>query len=254
MPNLAFDPSGNLVTGGVTSSANFPTTDGAYDRTFNGSYDACIARISSDGSVLVWCTFLGGYAGDSAQSLAVDSLGNVFISGQTASSDFPATPGAFDTTWNGSKDAFVAELSSTGSVLIWSTFFGGNSDEWGPSIALDPSGDAVVVTQGGSDAYALEAIERIEFLFDVSGVEDPRQAPGLIKAIHLFQNRPNPMTTGTQIGFDLPQDGKVEPSIYDPGGRLVRTLLAEERATGRHPIAWDGTNEAGRKVPGRVYF
>ncbi len=112
----------------------------------------------------------------------------------------------------------------------------------------------VVVTQGAPDTYATEGIARIEFLFGFSSVEDPREAPSLIRAIHLFQNRPNPMSTGAQIGFELPQAGMVELSIYSPDGRLVRTLVAEDRAAGRHSIAWDGTNEAGEKAPSGAYF
>lgn len=112
----------------------------------------------------------------------------------------------------------------------------------------------VVVTGGGSNAYATESIERIEFLFEFSSVEDPREAAGVIHAIHLFQNRPNPMSSGTQISFELPQAGTVELSIYSPDGRLVRTLLAEEREAGRHTVAWDGLNEVGRKASGGAYF
>jgi hypothetical protein len=112
----------------------------------------------------------------------------------------------------------------------------------------------VVVTGSGSDEYATEAIERIEFLFEFSGVEDPREAAGMVAAIHLFQNRPNPVSSGTRIGFELPRAGKVELAVYSADGRLVRMLVAEERAAGRHTIGWDGLNEAGRKVASGAYF
>ena len=135
---------------------------------------------------------------------------------------------------------------------------GGESAVYGLSeitrIGFEGEETLVVVTAGGSEAYATESIARIEFLFEFSSVEDPREAAGLIKALRLFQSRPNPVTTGTQISFELPQAGKVELSIYSPDGRLVRTLLAEERAAGRHAIAWDGADEAGRRVPGGAYF
>ena len=121
-------------------------------------------------------------------------------------------------------------------------------------ISFEGEETLVVVTGSGSEAYATEAIERIEFLFEFSSVEDPREAAGLITAIHLFQSRPNPMRSGAQISFELPQAGTVELSVYGADGRLVRTLLAEEREAGRHTIAWDGANEAGRKVPGGAYF
>jgi len=112
----------------------------------------------------------------------------------------------------------------------------------------------VVVTGSGSDSYGTETIQRIEFLFDFSSVEDPTEAAGLIEALHLFQNQPNPFSPKTQIGFELPRAGKVELVIHAPDGRLVRTLAAGEHAAGRHTVGWDGLNDAGRKVSGGVYF
>jgi len=121
-------------------------------------------------------------------------------------------------------------------------------------IGFDGGETLVVVTGGGSDAYATEAIERIEFLLEFSSVEDPRETAGLIRAIHLLQNRPNPMSSGTQIAFELGRAGKVGLSIYSADGRLVRTLVAEDRAAGRHSVVWDGMNEEGRRVPSGAYF
>ena len=112
----------------------------------------------------------------------------------------------------------------------------------------------VVVTGSGSDSYGTETIQRIEFLFDFSSVEDPTEAAGLIDALHLFQNQPNPFSPETQISFELPREGKVELTIYAPDGRLVRRLVAGEHAAGRHTARWDGLNAAGRKVSGGVYF
>ena len=112
----------------------------------------------------------------------------------------------------------------------------------------------VVVTGSGSDSYGTETIQRIEFLWDFSSVADPTEAAGLIDAIHLFQNQPNPFSPETQITFDLPQAGKAELQIFSPDGRLVRKLVAGEHAAGRHTVRWDGMNDAGRKVPGGVYF
>ena len=76
----------------------------------------------------------------------------------------------------------------------------------------------VVVTTEGSDNYATESIIRIEFLWGLSSVEDPRDAAALISAIHLFQNQPNPFSPETQIGFDLPRTGQVELAIVDGKG------------------------------------
>ena len=112
----------------------------------------------------------------------------------------------------------------------------------------------VVVTGCGSDSYGTETVQRIDFLFDFSSVEDPTEAAALIDALHLFQNRPNPFSPETHIHFELPRAGKVELSIYSPDGRLVRALVTGERAVGRHSIVWDGLNDAGRKVSGGAYF
>ncbi len=112
----------------------------------------------------------------------------------------------------------------------------------------------VVVTGSGSDNYATESISRVEVLWDFSGVQDPKDAATLIKAIHLFQNQPNTFSPQTQIRFELPQAGEVELGIYSPDGRLVRTLVSGKHAAGSQVVRWDGLNYSGRKAPGGVYF
>ncbi len=112
----------------------------------------------------------------------------------------------------------------------------------------------IVVTAGGPDSYPTEEIVRIEFLMDVAGAPTPEAAAQALKAIRLFQNQPNPFSSDTQIAFDLPQAGAAELAIYSPDGRLVRTLLAGERSTGRQTVRWDGLDDAGRKAAGGVYF
>lgn len=119
---------------------------------------------------------------------------------------------------------------------------------------FDEEGALVIMAQSGSDWYAIESIARIEFLFDFSGATDPRDASVLIDAVHLLQNRPNPILTGTRIAFDLPIAGTTVLSLYDSEGRLLRTLVSEEREAGRHVVTWDGQDEAGRPLPGGAYF
>jgi hypothetical protein len=105
------------VTGG-TSSADYPTTPGAFDTTFNrGSdaffvSDAFVTKLNASGSALAYSTFLGGTDFDSSQGIAVDGMGRVYITGFTLSADYPTTPGAFDTSYNVGYccDAFVTKL------------------------------------------------------------------------------------------------------------------------------------------------
>jgi hypothetical protein len=123
--------------------------------------------------------------------------------------------------------------------------------EW---IGFEGAETLVVVTPSGSDYYPASSIIRIEFLWETSAVEDPKDAARLVKAIHLFQNLPNPFSPQTRIGFDLPLAGEVELGIYSPEGRLVRTLVTGKREAGRHEVYWDGRNDSERKVSSGVYF
>jgi hypothetical protein len=141
---VAMDGSGNTYITGTTNSANFPTTSGAFNKTLNGGEDVFVAKLNPTGSALLYSTYVGGASSDSASKIAIDSSGSAYITGTTASSDFPATPGAFDTTYNGNQDAFVAKLNAAGSDLLYATFLGGAEQDAGMAIALDLSGNAYV--------------------------------------------------------------------------------------------------------------
>src|SRR5204862_4378477 len=89
--------------------------------------------------------FLGGYADEFAYGIAVDGTGYAYVTGYTLSTDFPTTPGAFDTTYNGNFDVFVTKLHPNGSApLVYSTFLGGSGSESGWGIAVDGTGSAFV--------------------------------------------------------------------------------------------------------------
>ncbi|MFC1572140.1 FlgD immunoglobulin-like domain containing protein [Candidatus Eisenbacteria bacterium] len=141
-------------------------------------------------------------------------------------------------------------------ALIIHQVGGGMSVYFLPGIErLSFEGDTLlVVSEVGTDTYAAETIVRIEFDLQFSDVRDPDNAAALVKALHLFQNQPNPFSPETRIEFDLPQAGQAELSIYSVNGRLIRTLVNEERAAGPHSVRWDGQDDAGQKVAGGVYF
>jgi hypothetical protein len=116
-------------------------------------------------------------------------------------------------------------------------------------------GDTLLVLGAdGSDGFALVSIARIEFLGGFSGITDPEDTVGLLNAMRLFQNQPNPFTPLTRIGFDLAQTGRVELGIYSVDGRLIRMLVKEQRAAGSHEVTWDGRDTEGNSVAGGVYF
>jgi len=141
---LALDSSGRPVVTGRTGSSDFPATPGAYDTADNGNIDAFVAKLSADGASLLWATFLGGTSGDHARALALDRFDNPVVVGYSASTDFPATPGAYDVGSNGLYDAFVAKLSADGASLLWSTYLGSSGDDQAYGLALDSSANPVV--------------------------------------------------------------------------------------------------------------
>ncbi|MBI3734396.1 MAG: lamin tail domain-containing protein, partial [Chloroflexi bacterium] len=151
---IAVDASGAAYVTGGTLSSDFPTTPGAFDTGFNGGYDAFVTKLNPDGSALVYSTFLGGGGDEGSRGIAVDASGAAYVTGYTGSSDFPTTPGAFDTSFNGpTYDASVSQLNAAGSTLVYSTFLGGSSDDWGLAIAVDASGAAYVTGYTASSAF-----------------------------------------------------------------------------------------------------
>jgi hypothetical protein len=143
---IAADASGNAYVIGSTQSSNFPTTAGAFQTILSGEGNAFVSKLSPTGTALIYSTYLGG-GGDfgSGGGIAVDVSGNAYLTGATDSSSFPTTPGAFQTTSGGWKDAFVTELNATGSALVYSTYLGGSSSDYGNGITVDPWGDAYII-------------------------------------------------------------------------------------------------------------
>jgi len=142
---LAVDNDGNIFLAGQTYSTDFPAING-WDTTGNGSIDVFAAKFDSGGTLL-WSTYLGGSSWEQGICLAVDRFGDVYLAGDTDSSDFP-TPNGWDTTMNG-VDAYISKFSSDGSQLLWSTYLGGSNSEQPLGIALD-NYDNLYVTGGTS--------------------------------------------------------------------------------------------------------
>jgi Beta-propeller repeat len=134
--DIAVDGRGRAYVTGATASPDYPTTPGAFDRTFNGQADAFVTKLNASGSALDYSTFLGGTGGDVGFGIAVDGRGRAYVTGLTQSPDYPTTSGAFDTTFNGEFDAFVTKLNASGSALAYSTFLGGTGRDEGEGIAV----------------------------------------------------------------------------------------------------------------------
>ena len=140
--SLAIDSSGNAYVAGYTASTNFPTKN-PLQASKSGSNDAFIAKINSAGSALSYSTYIGGSSDDYGESIAVDSSGNAYITGYTGSANFP-TKNPIQASKAGLWDAFVSKINSAGSALVYSTYLGGSSSEYGLGIAIDSSGNAYI--------------------------------------------------------------------------------------------------------------
>ena len=140
--DIAVDSLGNAYITGWSKSADFPT-QGPLQPDYGGGCDAFVAKLNASGFGLVYSTFLGGTGGDSGRGIAVDSLGNVYITGGTYSADFP-TKNPLQPDYGGGRDAFVAKLNASGSGLVYSTFLGDSGGDLGLGIAADGSGNASI--------------------------------------------------------------------------------------------------------------
>jgi uncharacterized repeat protein (TIGR01451 family) len=139
---IGVDGSGNAYVTGSTQSFNFPMAS-PLQSTFGGLRDVFVAKLNAAGAALVYSTYLGGNTDDAGNGIVLDASGNTYVTGSTASSNFP-TANPLQGTSGGDYDAFVAKLNAAGSVLVYSTYLGGNSTEYGYSITVDGSGNTYV--------------------------------------------------------------------------------------------------------------
>src|SRR3990172_7957558 len=155
--SLALDTIGNVYVTGETRSANFPTTSGAYDTSQNGGfydYNVFVSKLDGGLTSLLASTYLGGSSHDRGDSLALDTIGNIYVTGETRSTDFPTTSGSYDTSFNGGDyDVFVSKMDGGLTRLQTSMFLGGSYSDQGYSLALDTSGNVYVTGRTGSTDF-----------------------------------------------------------------------------------------------------
>jgi uncharacterized repeat protein (TIGR01451 family) len=146
--NLALDRQGNSYVSTATNSSGFPTTPGAFQTASGGSVDITVSKFSPTGA-LIASTFIGGNGIDNPDGMYVDASGNVYVSGQTSSTDFPVTSRAYQTSNHGSDDAILLRLSADFSQLLYSTYIGGGAYDNGRSGYMDSYGSLYLA--GSSD-------------------------------------------------------------------------------------------------------
>jgi len=147
------DFEGNAYIVGTTDSLNFPTTAGVFRSTNAGGKDVFVTKLNPNGSGVVYSTYIGGSLDDYGYGIAIDAEGNVFVTGTTASANYPTTAGVMQAVKSGGTDVFVTKLNATGSALLYSTFLGGTSNDEGFGIAVDSTGHASVTGVTASSNY-----------------------------------------------------------------------------------------------------
>lgn len=154
---MKIDSSNNVIIAGYTNSKDFPTTKNAWKKQLGGEADAFVAKISSNGSSLIYSTYLGGSGYDDIFDIAIDKNGNVYAVGLTDSpQDFPRTLDAIQKTFGGGDDdMYLSTLDSSGSSILYSTFFGGNGFDEAYAIALDQTGKIFITGLTSSNDFSV---------------------------------------------------------------------------------------------------
>jgi hypothetical protein len=165
--DIAVDTNGCVYVTGETTSANFPTNNAQYPTNGGGLRDVFVAKVGAEGTNLVYSTYLGGNGDDAGFGIALDGAGNVYLTGVTASPNFPIIGNAISTNLQGTPrlglypyDVFVVKLDAAGSNLLYSTFIGGTQPDGGNAIAIDGAGQIYVTGVTGSADFPTNGTTR----------------------------------------------------------------------------------------------
>jgi hypothetical protein len=152
--SLTVDSSGAVGVTGWTQSHDFPVKNALIDR-LSGNMDAFVAKIDSSGSVFHFSTYLGGDSMDFAKDIAASISGTIWVTGYTGSGDYPIANALFPAL-SGKLDAFVTQLSETGTEIVFSTFLGGNSYDIGNAISVDSTGNVYITGYTNSKDFPVK--------------------------------------------------------------------------------------------------
>ncbi len=151
---IVIDNIGNAFVTGGTRSSDFPTTEGAFNRTKTGSNShVFVLKLNKNGSTLNYSTYVGGYNNDIGYDIAIDLTEQAIVTGITNSLDFPNTTGAFDRSYSDRYDVFVFKLNQTGSGLRFSTYIGGTGADYGYGVDVDSVGNIYITGITGSSGF-----------------------------------------------------------------------------------------------------
>ena len=156
--SIKVDSAGNAYVTGYTCASDFPTTPGVVQATFGGDCtpaggDAFVTELNSTGSAPVYSTYLGGAGDDVGFSIGLDQSNNVYITGRSSSTNYPVTPGAFQSTMAGGYDCIYTILNSTGTSMLYSTYLGGTAVDVAFVMAVDKLGNSYMIGRSYSTNF-----------------------------------------------------------------------------------------------------
>ena len=280
---IAVNAAGEAYIGGLTAAADFPTTVGAFQRTLRGDSDAFLAKLSADGSRLIYSTLLGGdkavvptelQGDDLITGVAVDSTGAAYVVGNTVSFGFPTTAGAIarERTGEGGCEgcswAFAAKLAPDGGSLVYSTYLGGIAVQIAEDVAVDSNGAAYLVGRVSSPNFPT-----------TPGSFQPQLAPATDDFVDGFILKLNPSGTAVEYGsflggggldvaysvaldasrnayvtgisysLNFPvTDGVVQPNHHGSGDVFVAKVSADGSTLGYATYIGGSNYDAGRSI------
>ena len=153
---IAVDSAGAAYVGGTTASAGFPDWGNIQGTRYEGTTDGFIVKVASSGSSVTYARYLAGSGAEYVNDIAVDSAGAAYLAGQTNSTNFPLQ-GAFQTTFGGNYDGYVAKLNAAGSSVLYSSYLGGPGYDNATAIAVDGNGLATVVGSAGATGFPTQS-------------------------------------------------------------------------------------------------
>lgn len=245
---IAVDPTRDTYVAGYTESTNFPTAN-PLQGTNAGRGDAFVAKISSNGTVLSFSTYLGGTNQDAGNDITVNSLGEVVVAGVTSSTNFPVT-NAIQPWLAGGWDAFVTVIESSGTNLVRSTYLGSRQNDAAYRLATDPA--AAIYLAGSTDSlssFSRRPSEWLSVSTDAAGTWSDLGADllGSVEDLAIDPTNPARLYAGTRRGFARSGDG---------GATWDCAVIAPPTAGGLAPaIAVDSVNAVtvDTATPGTLY-
>ena len=258
---IALDSNSNVYVAGTTGSANFPTLNAAQTQ-FGASNllgaDAFITKLKADGSALVYSTYLGGSGVDVGMAIAVGADGSAYVSGETASADFPVSS-AIQQSGAGFDECFVAKLNPAGSAFDYATLLGGSGQDAGNSIALDASAAVYVVGSSTSADFPVtygafqtgnQGLTDALVMKIVAGTAQPRittisaaslQAGGAVAAESIVSGFGSGLATSAEQAGTLPL-----PTVLAGSSVKVKDAAGTERLA---PLFYASPGQVNYEIP-----